>query len=520
MIRFSIVLFAILFFTFQKASAQDPIEWSEEIRSPLGNNSYTKMLGVVDDNYFLLHARNQKQIISKFTHNHEKVSEKEFTYFGKNEDYGFIEIIKTPTDTFLYMHELLNKHKEWVLHIARYKDGNFLDPEEIYFEAHKEISVARLRNSFEGIRSNDAVEGKLIMSSDSSHIAFVNTIYKTDYRQKEIVSAIVFDSAMKELWRASFNHEFTREVFELENVRVLNNGTIKFLGKIQTKLRTSGKVISIREKKLPRYRYSLYNMDQYGITDQSIELDKKNAIVQAGIFQASNEKENFKVAGFYSNGEKQDRINGIFCSQSNSELELTQISTHEMKKEIWKDLTFDFKINQMIEFDNGNFGFLAENNFVTSSVSYDNFNTFNRGYRVNGLNNNIREYFYNSDEILFPVFSKDGTLKKLNILYKQYRSNSPVGGSYYFTKSNSASYLVFNDVKSNKEKKALDLKGRVFTDLVIINSEGDIESQETISTDRETRYNYSPHLTGFENGYLITGFFINGRVEFGKINLK
>ena len=340
--------------------SQVTVDWADPNQQQIERNANYKILGIIDDKYFVLSERNDNKTLYTYSLNHKLLSKEAYNIFDKNREWSVQEIITTPRDTFFYIHEFSKKHKEWVLYKCDYSNGKFSKPQEIYFENYDDISFKRIRNNYARYEIENSNSGGLIMSADSSHLAFVNVINRTDHSQKEIISAIVFDNAMNEKWRASFDYKFSDKNIDLKTIQLANNGIPYMLVELEADPKKVKGIVPLRVKNLPRTKYSVYRIDQSGILDAEINIGDKYGIIDASMIFPSQDSDDYIIAGQYSDGEKRNRMSGMFWCKGNPELEISNIKISPLKESLQNELSFEFRIINMLRMYDGRVGFISQ----------------------------------------------------------------------------------------------------------------------------------------------------------------
>jgi len=503
----------LLMLCFSTLDAQYEVEWASQRNNKIERNATYKLLGIVGDRYYAISERNENRLLYTYDLNHNLIEEEDWNFFSKNRDYRIQEIITTPSDTFFYIHELSQQHKEWIIYVCRYRDGKFTDPEEIYFEKYEDVARSRLSDMFNNYGAYVRKNGGIVMSPDSTKLAFVNVVMPSSHNQDEIVSVVVWDSGLQESWRASYDYNMSNDRFDIKSIKISNDGIVYALAELEKDLELDKGIVPLKRKNLPRTQYVVYRIDRSGIVSNNISIDKKNGIVEAGLFFKDKSSSDFVIAGFYSDGTKSYRMSGLFWSECSADLEHTGMKLHAFEKEIWKNMSHDYVIEEGLFFDNGSTGFVSENYEVRI---VNNNNGFNRN--AFGVNN-FRSFSYYSGELVIPRFSSTGELIHTFFIQKNYDSPVSASTSYAMAYDGYQYYIMFNDTKRKKQAKATGMKGRQFTDMIVLTSSGEISSDVSLFSEREEDVLFSPYLFCTDNEHIAFGGFRNGRMLVGKIKL-
>ncbi len=480
--------------------SQNYLNWSDPSEQKFDSNANYKILGIVGDKYYAISERNRNNILYTFSLDHKLLNKEDFNVFGQNRDYAVQNIVTTPRDTFLYIHELSQKYKEWIMYKCDYKNGRFTEPKEIYFEKYDDISNKRLRQSYQNYEIYSGNQGGIVMSPDSSHLAFVNIIGTTESRQSEVVSIIVFDSAMNEKWRASYDYDFSDRSIEIKAIRLANNGIPYMLAELESDLEYGKGIVPLRVKNLPRNKYFIYRVDQSGILSQEVKIDKQIGIVDANMIFPDINSDDYVITGFYSNGDKNNRVTGLFWCKGNPELEIREYKMHPLDKKIAKGMSYNFEVNDVLRMNNGGVGFVSEEYRVI--VDNNNFNRggFNSFAPIGGVT-----YSYESGDILIPYFDNYGNLIKTNIIQRRFETTEDSFSNYALAESDNSYYILYNTTKSRKEAKALGLNGRVFSDMMALNKSGNVQLVTTLISERDDNFLFSPDLMIYDTARIVLG---------------
>jgi len=509
-------------------TAQDyEVEWGPIYKRPGGMFSEFSFLGIYGEYYYLVVQTRKENILLKYDLNHKLVEQKELDFRHANIRLEIKDIITTKDGPFIYMHYYSDKHKEWAVYVSKFENGNFSNPREIFYEEF-DVPRSRISRAFDNFRNSRTTKKDLVLSQDSSHVAFVNVIPSVDYRQDDIISVAVWDSQMKLKWKAIFDFKFGEQQYDIKEAVVSNSGEIYFLASVDKRYDLRGKPISIKEKHLPRYVYNIYKVIKDEIFENSVLVPKGNAVVDAGLFIPDEETGHILLGGFYTTNEPKTRVKGVFFTSGTSELEMQKaklhpfdtrfldglVSNRAIKKN--KGLPYNFDIKHLLRFDDGTMGFIAENSYVTTNRNYNN-----GGFGVaGGFNNGVINYTYHTHDIVIPRFDSSGELINIEKIDKSFSNDNFSYSSYALAAVNNKTYLIFNDRKSRKESKKINKKGNRYTDLVVISSNGEIEYYDTIFSNRESELPFVPFLSDFSKDYMIVGGLWNKKFTFGRIDLK
>jgi hypothetical protein len=496
--------------------SQGIIDWADPNVQRIERNANYKVLGAIGDKYYVLSERNDNKTLYTYSIDHRLLSKEPYNVFNNNREWSVQEIITTPRDTFFYIHELSQKNNEWVLYKCDYNNGQFSKPEEIYFENYDDISDKRLRNTYAQYEIENGSSGGFIMSADSSHLAFVNVITRTDHSQKEVVSCIVFDSAMQEKWRGSFDYEFSDQRVTFKTTQLANNGIPYMLVELEADPKKIKGIVPLRYKNLPRTKYAVYRIDQSGILEAEVNIGDDLGIVDANLIFPSVDSSDYIIAGQYSDGDKGNRATGLFWCKGNPELEISDVKITPFGEKLKNEITFDFRINNMLRFSDDRVGFVAE--YYRVVRDNNNFNTFNSFNRFNAAGGVFFTYY--SGDILLPIFDSEGNVLNMNYIQRRFEVSSDLFSHYTIAESDNHYFLFYNTTKSGKEAKALGLKGRMFTDMMKLSKTGELQFIDTVFSERDDNFLFVPIYVSGNGNYSIVGGLDGNELILAKVLME
>jgi len=479
------------------------IEWGKRLKSKGFNYKFLDLSG---DTYQFVFKSNKKNRLITHSLNHKIISDEDFDYVYNKQRLKIHGSIRTKSSSFVYMHQYNKKYKKWVLHVSEYKNKTYTEPKEVYFQ-EIDFDKSSLRKAFKYYDSQSRTraftsgsDGGLIISADSTKVAFINHLKAPRDGEQEGFAIAVFDEKMDLIWKDVFYHNYGDEGGYVKQKLVSNDGEVYILAKVYQKI-LSGKVKSKKSKYLSNFRYNIAHINQEGILDHTIDLGNDIAAVGMRMFFPNDSKKQYLLSGFYTNDEfGSNLINGVFFSYGDKNFEKSEVKVHEFDKDfldnlttnrsikIGKGITKNYEIKDMLEYRDGTLGFIAEESFTTLWGPLDD-----------------QERIYHTNNIIIPKFDSEGNLLNIQKIEKECKSKETATISYSLAINKGKAYLVFNDFKERKEKKALKKKGRVFTDLVIIDEDGEIETRETLFSNKDIDLYFNTTLTGYNNDIMLIG---------------
>lgn len=502
----ALLISSVFFFCLPGKSlySQDYVKWGPSYKIK-GNSEAYKFLGILGDRYYYVMKPNETNIIQAFNMKHELVSSEKFNYVRNRDRLRIHGGVETSAGSYLYMHQLSRKYKEWIIHVSEIKNGKIQEPREAYFQ-ELDIENNRLNKAIREYEFDfGPVESELLISEDSSKVAFVNIIPANDFRDDDLIALAVFDSTMTLEWKDVFYYRFGQRRYEIEQRVLSNSGEVYLVGRVDKDNSMDGEIKTIKEKNLPRYDYYLYHINQEGILPWKIDLGFGNAPTDVALFFPERGTDRFLMAGFYTDDEHRNRIKGIFFSYGDKNFTDTDIRKHSFSEEFLEGLISEraiekgkgleetYKIMDVLNYRDGSIGFIAENNYVRDLSQTDIYGRW------------FRRIVYVSDEIIIPKFSKEGDLISIQKIGKDFTSEIPQYTSYAMALNNGMTYILFNDYKSGRERKEIAKKGNRFTDMVILDQNGRIIGAQNLFTDREIEFEFNPDLCDYNGEFFLIG---------------
>ena len=333
---------------------------------------------------------------------------------------------------------------------------------------------------------------------------------------------------MNLLWKDVFYHSFGKEGGIVTQKIVTNDGEVYLLAKVDKENKLGGKVKSRKSKNLPDFDYHICHINQEGILEHTVDIGARFGATDMGIFFPKDNTEQYLLAGFYSNDEfGPNRINGVFFTYGDKDFKKNEVKVHKFEKGFLENLTLDraikkgkgvpstFAIKDMLEYKDGTIGFIAEETYFTQ-------NTYNTGPGIgigarNSFLNQTRTIVYNTNNIIIPKFDVEGNLLNIQKIEKEYNSEWPTTTSYSLAINKGKAYVVFNDFKKRKEARAMNKKGRLFTDLVVIGVEGEIENRETLFSNKEIDLYFNTVFSGYNDKVMLIGTASSRNYQMGTL---
>lgn len=489
------------------AHGQAQVQWGPDYKIKGGADLF-KFLGILDDGYYFVVDPNDDNIVQYFSMDHELLSEKKYDYVRNGQRLKIHGAVRTASGSYIYSHLYSKKYKEWVIQASRVQGGVIAEPQEIYFQQF-DISNSRMNKAYRNFEYDfGSVYGGIIMSEDSTRLAFVNLIPGDDFKGKDAIAVVVFDSELKMLWKDVFYFDFGDSRYGIDQMVVSNEGEIYLVGtkdKDERDEKEKRQRKKENDKKLPNYDYYLYHINEEGVLESRVDLGAGKAPVEVALFFPDSYTDQFLLAGFYTDDEFRNRLQGIFFSYGHESFAEDKTKLHEFTTDFLLGLVSDnqikkgkglessYRIKDIINYRDGSIGFIAENSYMRDFSQTD---MYGRWYN--------RRVFV-TDEIILPKFDYEGNLLNIQKITKDFSSEFRPYTSYAMAVHNGLTYLLFNDYKSGAERREIKRSGSRFTDLVVLDEWGRFVGVQTLFTDREIAFEFNPELCDYNQKYFLIG---------------
>jgi hypothetical protein len=354
-----------------------------------------------------------------------------------------------------------------------------------------------------------------LISRDKSKIG-IQTTDRGKRKDMELFKFQVFDDKMDLLWENEIELPYTQELFNVEGVRLDNDGNIYVYG------------IEFKEKRVskrrgePNYKYHIISISENGtivddipvqidaafITDMRVEINDQHEIICAGFYSDLGTYSN-KGSFFLKLDQSTNEV--LVQNQKEFGLDLIKQTMSSRQQKITKRKGDKGKEIELEEYDldrivlreDGGAVLVAEEFYITVSTS-----TTSEGRTTTTTH-------YNYNDILVVSISPDGTIDWIQKIPKSQRSSNDGGAylSYSMAVHKDKLYFMFNDdannlyYKGQGEPEPFRLNDGPFVMFVELDSEG--------NQTRESLYSFSSkdvyirHDLGFqisENEVILFGF--------------
>ncbi len=515
----------ILFFSFT-ASAQPQINWGSnyKLEGNVFGIYYTNfdLAGGDENNYYVVKSQQREDNLLKFdfTHKLESSTPFSFEFNGKN---LFLErFITTKSKTFGIFSNYDKKKNIFSIQAAELEGGKFMPIKEVALQPYKVQYkfIAGFGFAISGYTDKD-VTGSFAISADKKYVATIRTLSSKESGQADEISVIVFDENMNVKWQKIQDFPYKDKQLDVQDFIVSNTGDVFLAVTLDLPKKE-------KEKGLPYYNYQVIKITENDYKEYKLTVPGNNVISSAGLFISPKENE-INIGGFCKDKDREtDGDNSLFYLKLDLATGSLATKVYPFSKEFLDGITrkksiedgdgvFGFKIKDIVTFSDNSFSFIAE-----KSYSYLEVRT------SNGVKTSTPVYV--SDEIIIARFESNGDLKELVKLDKDFRSATSGRTSYVLGIKNDKLFLLYNDSKS-REEGVEEKKGSIFTvskyklknaytTLSIINSNGKLESQETIFSGAETEGIFYPSNSKQIGDKLIIGISTLKSFHFGTLTLE
>jgi len=501
-------LFIIILFSVSSLSAQK-VKWSK-LHKKDGIFSIVYPVSLTDNEYFVVSRPKKQNEVLIYDLNHKLKSVKQVDLGRDKKGAVMTEVFETAGGAYVIYNWQNKPKKQMEIYAAPFKDGKIGKAKRIHSHDFKS------KGSFVGMLNlatlaNAERFGGLIQSADKTKIAYVSYTSSESNKRYDELSIAVFDQNLNTLWKKTKDFPYKDKNLSITQIMLNNSGDV-FASTAILKRKL------FDDDKEPDYGFQIFQISEDREDDFIFDLEEGSFPYTIGLTYEG--KDELNIVGTYTTGEYKGNLTGVFFGTLNVNtgdfdnrvypFEKSFLEGLIKKRKIKKDkgLETSYYIKHVIKFADGSHSFIAEKYYVEISSQY-----------VNGSwqNNTV----YNSDEIIIPHFSPDGTLENIEKIEKDYGSSFENFTSYAFIVKDKKIILIYNDSKKRSERKDLGgAKNALYTDLTIIGEDGKIESQKTLFTSKDDNVDtyFCPGLTlKNDNKILIFGYSGLKKYKFGLI---
>lgn len=507
------ILSILIFLCSIKLYSQDySVEWGPTYKKETSLFSQFGLLGIDKGHYFLLFNPKKKNLVQTYNMKHELVSSNQLDMKFNGNNLKIEKIIKTKSSSFGQMAAYDKKQKKIRLFVSELKEGVFGKHREVFSHEYlRQIGI-----SFDGITSSsNSDKSSLVESADGSHVVYINVQSTIDKVSKEKLSIAVFDADMNIVWQKIQQFRYKDKTIDINQVFVSNDGTVYLLAKVKGE----SKITDHSD-----YTYKAFKISRESMREYKISLGDGHTPIALGLLSPNNDKE-FVITGFYAATRKINAILGAFHASGNSETGIRNINKEGFDQTVLDGLATKnqiknnkgirkyFKIKNLLQFPDNSIAFIAESYRIElSSVT-------------TGLNGQVNhDYTKYADELIISKFNANGEILKIQKIEKSYPC-SICKHTYLSGAINDKIYIIFNDLKSREDLKSMGKKAKkncIYTDLVVIDKDGEVEHRETLFNSEDIEFQFSQFLSLWSEDKILIGSTSNSGLKyaFGTLNIE
>lgn len=503
--RYCLILIALLLAGLPiYAQQQAHIDWGPEYKKS-NRRTWYHLIGSDDKHFYVLNNSSKESEIYKYDYKGTLVS-------TANVDLAYGKLKLSNGNVFELGGEYyvplthFNKKEKMVEHyILKFDKGKVSGKHKLVFRSPYGKGIW----AFTNLDASDG--GSVIVSPNNTHLAFFGS--QGSNTKSEALKIAVYTKGMEKVWEELFILDEQDKNIRVEQNYVDNKGNCYISAKVWDREED-------KKKGLPTYKFKVYKFSAGGGQEEMVvKLGSDKAPTDSGIFFGDDET--VRVGGFYTDrSNPKIRANGVFFASFDGAGKLSFkahkfddafLEDHLSEKLIEKDRGLSsYDIYDLVQFSDGTFSFIAEQNYITVTTSTD-------------ADGNVRTtIIYHTNEIIVPRFSSDGSLISLSTIDKAFRSSSPGLTSYAYASDGEDLYLIYSDYKRKSERQDLGKKYKraVFTDYAKIEKNGDVEITHMFDS-RETEKYYYPNMSlNLNNNKLLIYVVKKKMYQFGTLTLK
>ena len=497
------IVIALLAFLFISSLAAQPyrVDWGGEYRRSGGIFSNFFLVGLTDDAYHMLLYSRKETTLFSYNWDHRLIGTKQVDFNTGRDETFLSEFIRTQRGSFAVLRQYDRRAKELRTYLSYFNNQSF----EGLLQISAQPMRARSANQFLGAPPTDPdVFEPLVTSPDRSKVVFTSIDNERDRNEPDTVSLSVYDAGFNALWKKTYSLPYSEYDAQITRSVISNTGEVYLLAKItlrgSERRQTAG---------LPPYRYELFKFTEDGDVEQlDIDLPRNQAPQYTGLYVSNFADEPVVVAGMYTDSDRRSNLKGAFLIEIDETFAISNSNTAEFSSAFLEDLVSnrankrdrgldnDFIIKSFVRFEDGKLGFVAEETFITSI-------TDNTPGAVGTTRTRIQ---YHTNELAIVIFSPEGELVNMQKIDKDFNANTPLTTSFATAVFDDQLFIVYNDQKNRRERKAIRGKGGggLFTDLTVIDGEGKIVYQESLFTsDATDRKAFVPSQSDYNDERMV-----------------
>ncbi|MFT7588330.1 MAG: hypothetical protein ACI959_000537 [Limisphaerales bacterium] len=495
------------------------INWSLLQKKDGGMFAVERFVGAADGKYYVVSRPNKSNIVKVFDFNHKLIKSVPIRSEINRKPIAVDEVIQTKSGNYGVGFITDRKTKSKQVYLFDFSDLKAINK-----------PPRKLAGWTYGASAGNIVSALTIGASTNSDASGINQSYDStkvlitgfagalksaakNKFNKYIIN--VFDENLEPIWDRELKLPYSDSDLEIENFQVSNSGSVIITGKHWVNA-------SERKKGEPKYDYVVFLVTQKSMEEFNIEFD--NAVPTDAVSYIDKDGKVY-IGGMYTKRDVKYRgTHGTFLACYTSALEPIFLSKFPLSKVINESILSrraqrkdkganNFPIKTLIvNHETGNFTMIAE----------ETYRTYRTSTSTSGSTRTTT--YYHTNEIMVPTFDlKTGEQKNNALIEKGFVSASLYITSFTYGTSGGSVYLLFNDFKTKEERKDLGKQGKRtrYTDIVRINSEGQIKSSENLFTSKSIESEFMPKSSNFigDGKILLIGFKGFKKVQYGLLDL-
>ncbi|MEL7421739.1 MAG: hypothetical protein AAFN81_02055 [Bacteroidota bacterium] len=495
-------LLALLFIGTLAAQSYS-VDWGGEYRRSGGIFSNFFLAGITDDAYHMLLYTRKETTLFSYNWDHRLIGTKQVDFNTGRDEMFLNEFVRTQRGNFAVLRQYDRRAKELRTYLSYFNNQSFEGLLQIAAQPMRQ----RTANEFLGGNpdpTNTDIFEPLVTSPDRSKAVFTNINVDRERNEPETVSLSVFDAGFNPLWNKTYSLPYNELDAQITRSVISNAGEVYLLVKIRIRGSERRQAAG-----LPPYRYELFKFTADGeVAQLDIDLPSNTAPQYTGLYVSNVPDEPVVVAGMYTDSDRRSNLKGAFLVEIDEDFEISSTNTSEFSSAFLENLVSnrankrdqgldnDFVIRSFVRFNDGKLGFVAEETFITTVID----NT------AGTIGTNRTRYIFHTNELVIVIFSPEGELVDMQKIDKEFSSSTPMTTSFATAVVDDQLFIVYNDQKNRRERKAIRGKGggALFTDLTVIDGEGEIIYQESLFTsDATDRKAFIPRQSDYNNERMV-----------------
>ncbi len=411
----------------------------------------------------ILELPGNRLILEKYDNNFKQV----FSYEYGDEKMVTLEIISMDTYLAWIVMEKVGSYKYACSMIPIYMDGKQGNKEFLY-----ETSIEKLSQiPYTFVKK----------SPDGQQLSIVALFDENSKKESVEIFTTIVNNKGSIQWDKFTTLRGNQKQYNISDFEVTNTGEIVFVSKVYKDEKAKDKVKNRRDEEVAGYSMNLFKINQNTtkpikatlevkdefVHDASIKILKSGDIICSGL---TSTKHNGNITGIFFARYQNDFVQIEMDTKKFNFNDLVDLSQEEIdvnikkKKKMGIDNTYD--LTDIIPLSDGSILMTMEQNYITSSTTYNNFDpAFSTG-----INSGQRtDTYLVSNDILVVNISNKGEISQIDIVPKKQtflvhtgyirpsidaetiRKSSPYLSYSYFIKNDQV-HFIFNDHEKNLEE--------------------------------------------------------------------